>query len=105
MTTTRSTLASSISGTSFSIVNGSGICGRISGTHFQSSDAAFQRWTCASTARTGGAEIDRFALRRLEELAKMSPTNRSAATVQSAVCAATGHAAEYGYELAARGHV
>ena len=34
--TTRSTPASSISGTSFSMVNGSGNCGLRPGTHFQS---------------------------------------------------------------------
>ena len=42
--TTRSTPASSISGTSFSMVNGSGNCGFRPGTHFQSSDSAFHRW-------------------------------------------------------------
>src|SRR5512142_1254376 len=31
------------------MVNGSGICGFMPGTHFQSSDSAFHRWTCAST--------------------------------------------------------
>ena len=41
--TTRSTPASSIKGTSFSMVNGSGNCGLRPGTHFQSSDSAFHR--------------------------------------------------------------
>src|SRR5262245_5206648 len=43
--------ASSISGTSFSMVNGSGICGFMPGTHGQSGDSAFHRCTCASTIR------------------------------------------------------
>ena len=47
--TARSTPASFIIGTSFSMLNGSGSCGFKPGTHGQSGDAAFQRWTCAST--------------------------------------------------------
>src|SRR5206468_1229950 len=31
------------------MVNGTGSCGCRPGTHFQSSDSAFQRWICAST--------------------------------------------------------
>ena len=58
--TTRSTPASSIIGTSFSMVNGSGSCGLAPGTHGQSGDSAFHRWTCASTIirlRAGCAAI------------------------------------------------
>jgi hypothetical protein len=47
--TARSTPASSINGTSFSMVNGSGICGFMPGTHGQSGDSAFHKWTWAST--------------------------------------------------------
>ena len=47
--TTRSTPASSISGTSFSMVNGSGICSRALEIHGQSGVSAFHKWTCAST--------------------------------------------------------
>ena len=47
--TARSTPASSINGTSFSMVNGSGFCGFRPGIHHQSADSAFHRWTCAST--------------------------------------------------------
>src|SRR6266403_1168113 len=49
--TTRSTPASSIIGTSRSMVKGSGNCGLRPGTHCQSGDSAFHRWTCASTIR------------------------------------------------------
>jgi hypothetical protein len=48
-TTTRSTPASVISGTSFSMVKGSGSCGVMPGTHFQSGVSAFHRWIWAST--------------------------------------------------------
>src|SRR6516165_5456302 len=41
--------ASSIIGTSFSMVNGSGSCGLRPGTHGQSGLSAFHKWTCAST--------------------------------------------------------
>ena len=58
--TTRSTPASSISGSARSIVNGSGSCGLAPGTHGQSGVFAFHRCTCASTivrfcARCGSA--------------------------------------------------
>ncbi len=49
--TTRSTPASSIIGTSRSIVNGSGNWGTRPGTHFQSGDSAFHRCTCASVIK------------------------------------------------------
>src|SRR5262245_20956755 len=47
--TARSTPASSIIEIARSMVNGIGSCGCAPGTHFQSSDSAFQRWICAST--------------------------------------------------------
>src|SRR5947208_1042369 len=58
--TARSTPASSIIGTSFSMVKGSGSWGLAPGTHGQSADSAFHRWTCESTIvrlRTGCATI------------------------------------------------
>src|SRR5207302_229169 len=47
--TTRSTPASSINASAFSMVNGSGICGFAPGTHLKSGASAFHRWTCEST--------------------------------------------------------
>src|SRR6516165_7478662 len=47
--TTRSTPASSIIGSSLSMVNGSGSCGLRPGTHGQAGLSAFHKWTCAST--------------------------------------------------------
>src|SRR5580658_167428 len=70
--TTRSTPASSISGSRRSMVIGSGSCGVRPGTKGQSGVGAFHRWTCASTImRFAG-----FAVARCTPIgvAKLAPT-------------------------------
>ena len=46
-------------------MNGSGICGFMPGTHFQSSDSGFHRCTCASTM----IRLDGWALVACEAIA------------------------------------
>jgi hypothetical protein len=63
----------SISGTSFSMVNGSGICGFTPGTHFQSSVSAFHRCTWASTmVRLAGCAPD-FCTANVAPVASAEP--------------------------------